>query len=715
MFVVVRTLRGAALLVAAILLGAADPPPPAPVIPHAETLFGMTFDDPYHWMENGGPAFDHWITAAGSYTRNMLDRIPGHAAVLRELRKLDDGETQVSSTVFVNGLYFALKRRPEDAAAKLYVKGADRAAESVLIDPARFDANGTRGGIDYWSVSPNARYVAYGVSLGGAEIGTLRVKEVATGTDLPEQIDRTRAARPSWMDDASFLYSRLPPPAPGAGQELLGGRVYLHNVGTDPTQDVAVFGPGLAAALDLPRGFYFRGLADPTSSMVVAEYDPGLTASARAVFTAQKSGLRSGSAFQKVAGLEDDIRGVVLHGDQIYLRTVHDAPRQRILRTSAIAPDLAHAAVVVPEGSGTISSFVPASDALYVQLREEGIGRVLRVPWNGTPQQVALPFDGATAALTANAATAGFVLRLQNWTHSPVVIAYDPEADVFTNTGIAPASRVSFDDIEWIEVRAPTPDSQFVPLSIVARRGAPRDGRHPVLMYVYGAYGVAVDPNFSPMRRAWFDRGGIYVVVHVRGSGGFGDEWHRAGKLENKPKSISDFVAAAEYLVKNYWANPDSIGALGASAGGVVVGGAISDRPDLFAAALVQVGLLNPLRLGQLPIGPSNVGEFGSTATEDGVRMLYAIDAYQRIRDGVEYPGVMISTALNDTRVLPWMPAKFAARLQAADSGPKPVLLRVEEAGGHSVGTREEAEQDVADTYTFLLWQEGVPGFQPEQ
>jgi prolyl oligopeptidase len=253
----------------------------------------------------------------------------------------------------------------------------------------------------------------------------------------------------------------------------------------------------------------------------------------------------------------------------------------------------------------------------------------------------------------------------------------------------------------------------MVPLSIVAPRGTARDGRQPALLIAYGAYGVSLDPAFSPLRRVWFDHGGIYVVAHVRGSGGFGDEWHRAGKLENKPNSIADFIAAAEYLERNGWASPGTLSAMGISAGGIVVGNAIADRPDLFSAALIDVGLLNSLRLEQLPIGPFNTGEFGSTETEEGVRMLYAIDAYQRLRDSVAYPGVIVATAHNDARISPWMPAKFAARLQATTTGPRPVSLRVEEAGGHSAGTREQAEGEIADYYSFMLWQAGVAGFQP--
>lgn len=705
-------LRHLAAAAAACALIAAGPPP-TPTVYHAETLFGMTVQDPYHWMEAGGPAFDKWLSAQGDYARATLDAIPGRPALLDQIRKLNGGETRVGITVRAGDVWIYSKTRPEDPVAKIFVRPVAGGAERVLIDPASFDANGQAANVDYWVASPDGRHLAYGVSLGGAEIGTLRIRDVVTGGDLPEAIDRTRTARPSWLDNDSFLYARLAAPPPGGAQTLTGARIYLHRLATDASADTAIFGPGLVAGYQIPNDYFVRGIASPDSSVVVGSYDAGLTASPQVVFTTAKAGLGPNSVWRQATTLDDGVRGVVLHADTLYLRTVRDAPLQRVVQTSAVHPDFASAATVVPESQGAIGGFVAASDALYVQLREDGVGSLVRVPWGGVPDRVTPPYEGSFMSLTASADERGVVLRMQGWTHSPAVFAYDPAEKRFTETGIAPPSPVSLDDIEAIDVRAPTEDGALVPMSILAARGAAHDGRHPALVYVYGAYGVALDPAFSPMRRAWFDRGGIYVLAHVRGSGGFGADWHRAGRLENKMNSVTDFIAAADYLVRNGWSSPGTLAAMGGSAGGIVVGGAIAARPELFSAALIEVGVVNALRLEQIPIGPFNIGEFGSTQTEEGVRMLLAIDAYQQLRDGVAYPGVLVTTGRNDSRVSPWMPAKFAARLQAATAGPRPVLLRVDEAGGHAVGTREAAEAEVADYYAFLLWQAGAAGFQP--
>jgi prolyl oligopeptidase len=711
-FISMTSLFRAICLSAAVALIAAGPPP-TPTVPHIDRMFGMTFSDPYQWMEKGGPRFDAWLSAQNAYTRATLDAVPGRAGLLAELERLSGGETQVSSAALAGGSFIYSKTRPQDAVAKIFARPVAGGPERLLIDPARLDADGQAAQLDYWSAAPDGRHIAYGVSLGGAETGTLHVMDVATGADLPEAMDRTRYARPNWIDAASFLYSRLPEPPPGQAQRLTGGQVFLHRLGTDVASDVPVFGPGLLPGTRLPAQFFYRGVASSQSPLVAGEYDAGLGNSAKTVFVADRAALGAGAAWRRLARQRDEVRGIVLHGDAIYVRSAMGAPRQRILRVAAADPDLAKATVVLAQGSGTIAAMTAAADALYVQLNEAGKGRLVRIPWGGEPEPIATPFEGAFMGLTATAAEPGVILRMQSWTHSQTVFRYDPATRRFTDTGIAPPSPVSFDDIEWTELHAPSFDGKQVPISIVAARGARRDGAPPLLMYAYGAYGVTLEPSFDVSRRAWFDHGGIYVAVHVRGSGGFGDDWHRAGRLADKRNSVNDFIAAADYLVHTGWTSPDTLSAWGGSAGGIVVGGAITARPHLFSAALIEVGLLNTLRLEQIPIGPFNTGEFGSTETEEGVRMLSAVDAYLHLRDHVAYPGVLVATGRNDARVSPWMPAKFAAKLQACDVGTRPDLLRVEDAGGHGGGTKAQAQQELADFYAFLLWQAGLPAFQP--
>ena len=690
----------------------ASGPPPAPRVDHTETLFGMTFNDPYFWMEAGGRTFDNWISEQANYSRGLLDSIPGRATLLAQLHSLNAEETYVGAVVSRGQQWIYSKLRPADSVAKIFTRPIAGGTERILIDPSQSDSAGLAARIDYWSVAPDGGHIAYGVSLGGSETGTLRIRSAKDGTDLPAEIDRTRYITPSWIDNDSFLYTRLPQPATGVAPSLTGGQVYRHRLGSDPATDVVVFGPGRIAGLDVPADYVFQGLTSPESDEIVGTYDAGLTSSPKAVFLTRKSTLGGPSAWRKVAGFEDNVRGVVLHGDMLYLRTAGDAPRQQVVRVSATAPEIANASIVLTENTGTIDGMVAAADALYVRLNEGGFGRLLRVPWGGVAEPVPTPFEGSFTGLSASPTVPGVVLQMQSWTHSASVFAYDPERRSFVDTGIAPPSPVPFDDIDSVTLYAPAADGVLIPLSILAPRTATRDGRHPVLMYAYGAYGVTIAPTFQAMRRAWLDRGGIWVVPHVRGSGGFGDEWSRAGRLGKKPNSVNDFIDSAEYLIRTGWASPGMLSAVGTSAGGIVIGGAIVARPELFSAAIINVGLVNPLRLEQIPIGAFNTREFGSTETEEGVRMLSAIDPYNQLREGVAYPGVLMATGLNDTRVSSWMPAKFAARLQAVTAGPRPVLLRVDKAGGHSFETKEQVEAALADAFTFLLWQAGAPEFQ---
>jgi prolyl oligopeptidase len=702
----------ALLSVAMLLIGAG--PPPAPRIEHVETLFGMTFDDPYFWMEAQGPDFKDWILAQADYTRHVLDSIPGRAPLLAQLHKLNAEQTYVGAVTRSGDRWIYSKLRPTDSTAKIFTRSISGGTERILIDPSQFNREGMAARVDYWSVAPDGRHIAYGVSLGGSETGILRIRVVESGADLPDQMDRTRYITPSWIDNDSFLYTRLPKPAVSGAQPLSGGQVHLHRLGSDPESDVVVFGPGRIADLNVQTDYFFQGLASPDSDEVVGIYNAGLTSSPRAVFITSKTALGGAPAWRRVAGFEDDIRGVVLHGDMLYLRTARDAARQRVIRVSAANPDIAHAATVLAEGVATIDGMVAAADALYVRRNQGGFGQLVRVPWGGAAEEVHAPFEGSFNGLSATSTIPGVVLRMESWARSPTVFAYDPGTQSFVDTGIAPPSPVNFDDCEWINLHVPASDGAQIPVSIFAgKRTAAGDGGHPTFMYAYGAYGVIVAPDFQPMRRAWLDRGGIWVVPHVRGSGGFGDEWYRAGRLGQKPNSVDDFIASAEYLIQTGWTSPSMLGAVGVSAGGIVIGGAITARPELFSAAIINVGLVNPLRLEHIPIGAFNTGEFGSPETEEGVRMLSAIDPYYQIRDGMAYPGVLMATALNDTRVSPWMPAKFDARLQAATASSRPVLLRVDKAGGHSFDTKAQFEAALADAYSFILWQAGVPEFQP--
>jgi prolyl oligopeptidase len=327
-------------------------------------------------------------------------------------------------------------------------------------------------------------------------------------------------------------------------------------------------------------------------------------------------------------------------------------------------------------------------------------------------ESIKLPFEGAIQSLVTNPTEAGAWLELVGWTKPPLWYSVNAKSTI-EDTRIVPPSPVDFSQIVSEEVKAKSADGTMVPLSIVHKRGIMMDGSNPTLLDGYGAYGITLDPAFRPTLLAFFERGGIYAVAHVRGGGEYGEDWHNAGRLMTKQHTIDDFIACAQYLIAQMYTSPARLAGQGTSAGGITIGGAITQRPDLFAAALIRVGDSDALRSELMASGPANIPEFGTVKQLDGFRALYAMDAYQHVKPNA-YPAVLLTTGANDPRVAPWQAAKMTARLQASTNSGKPVLLRVDYDAGHGMGsTKSQRDSELADELAFLFWQFGSPDFQP--
>jgi prolyl oligopeptidase len=336
-----------------------------------------------------------------------------------------------------------------------------------------------------------------------------------------------------------------------------------------------------------------------------------------------------------------------------------------------------------------------------------GLGRLRRVPLaGGEPEAIGLPFDGAIDDWGGEAASSELTLALTSWTVSPGLYRCDVASGAVTNTGWLPPAPADFSRIEAHEVFARSKDGTQVPLSIVHRNGVELDGNNPTLLLGYGSYGLSYEPFFRPAMLAWFERGGVWAISHLRGGGEYGKQWHEAGRLLNKQNTIDDFIACAEHLIEAGYTRPELLAGCGRSAGGVVAGGGFVQRPDLWGAMVFLVADTNALRSEFSEGGPANIPEFGSVTTEEGFRALLIIDSYNKVEEGVAYPAAFITTGVNDPRVPPWQAAKMAARLQAATSSGRPVLLRVDFGAGHGMGsTRSQTDLELADQLAFLLWQ----------
>jgi prolyl oligopeptidase len=545
------------------------------------------------------------------------------------------------------------------------------------------------------------------------------VLDTATGREVDKPIDRAQYGGIEWRPDGkSFFYNRLQKLTLGmpAIERYQKNRVYLHVIGADADMEQPVLGFGISplvkveAAADAPIV-----ITTANSKYAVGMIEHG-TRSELTLYVAPLASVgRPKTPWRKVCDVEDGVTGFAVRGNDVFLLTHKNAPRFEVIKTSLAKPNLATAETVVPPSEAVVNSLAVARDALYVRLHDGSIDRLLRVPFGGKPEQVSLPFAGSVLLAAANSRCDGTLLLMNTWTKAGQIYAYDSRTKKITNTGLQPLGRFDApDDMESVEVKVRGHDGAMIPLSIVYRRGIKLDGSNPTLLMGYGSYGFSQDPSFDPRRLAWFERGGVYAVAHVRGGGEYGYEWYKAGYQLTKPNTWKDFIACAEYLIHEKYTTPERLAGTGRSAGGILIGRVVTERPDLLAAAVSDVGCSDMLRMETMPNGVPNIPEFGTVKTEDGFKGLYEMSSYHHVADGTKYPAMMLTTGINDPRVESWESGKMAARLQAATVSGKPVLLRVDYESGHAVGTTKKQSQELAaDSWTFLLWQFGLPEFQP--
>ena len=701
-------------------------PPVAPVRNVVDDYFGTKVTDPYRYMENlKDPEVQAWLKAQNNYARSVLAGIPGRARLLARVKELDESASFRVWEVrrLPSGRLFYLKALSTEPVFKLYMRDGIAGPERILVDPERMAATGgPTYAIDYYTPSDDGRYVAYGVSPGGSNEAAMHVVDTTTGHDTGEIIDRAEFGEPiGWRADGrSFFYNRLRklPPDARPDEKYLQSKVYLHVVGTDPGKDVSVFGFGVSPIVKVEPPDISLAVTAPESRHVLGILQHGVR-NEITLYSAPLDSVRDpGTPWRRVCDVDDDVTAAALRDDDIYLLTHKNSSRFSVIHTRASNPDLAHADVVVPPGEAVLTDFRTARDALYVQAREGAVGRLLRIPYaaEAKPERVALPMDGSIWLLPPEPRIPGILFSLTGWTRATRIFAYDPSNQRVGETKLQPVG--SFDapqDIETVEAKARSADGTMVPLSIIYQRGLRLDGSNPTLLYGYGAYGISIDPYFDPQSLVWLERGGVYAVAHVRGGGEYGEDWHKAGQKLTKPNSWRDFIACAEYLIEKKYTSPSHLAGEGRSAGGALIGRVITERPDLFGAAISEVGDTDSLRTESMETGPANIPEFGTVRDPDGFRALYEMSAYSHVKDGTRYPAVMLFTGINDHNVAPWQPAKMAARLQAASTSAKPVLLRIDYEAGHGAGsTKAQRQEKLGDKWAFLLWQLGAPTIRPK-
>jgi prolyl oligopeptidase len=701
------------------LCGFGQAPPVAPVRNVVDDYFGTKVTDPYRWMEDmKSPEFQSWIKTQSDYTRSVIDSIPGRQKLLRSISEYASARTLVIDVQKYGGRYFYRKMEPNQDNYKLYMRDAKTGQERMLVDPERFKPANESGhyALDYISASLDGKYVAYGVSPGGSENSVLRIFDVDANRDLPEAIDRCQYPSPSWRaDNRSFFYNRLQKTGPGdpPTAKYLDSQEFLHTLGESPDRDVLVLDRRNAPGIPLVESDFPVVMYSPASPWLVALAVHGVQREFP-VYVARLSDFAGAKTkWKKIADDADEVTGLDLRGNDLYMLTHHQASRFKIIRVNMEHPDLGSAQTIVPAGEAVLVQHQVAEDGLYVQELDGGIGKLVRVGFDGgKPEPVQLPFEGAIGAFFADPREPGVIIETQSWVRPPMYLQVADDRRT-TDLQLIPKPNFDYSQLESIEVKAPAADGTLIPLSIVYKRGLTKDGAHPTVLQGYGCCGITLDPIFMPRFIPWLERGGIVATAHVRGGGEYGEDWHNAGRKLTKQNTIGDMIACAEYLVKEKYSSPARLAALGGSAGGITVGGALTQRPDLFAVILDMVGVSNALRFETSPNGPPNVPEFGSVKTEEGFKGLYAMDAYVHVKDRTPYPAVMLTTGVNDPRVDPWEAAKMTARLQAATSSGRPILLRVDFDAGHGFGSgKAQTNELLADELSFALWRFGDPEFQ---
>lgn len=697
---------------------AAGPAAPIATIENVtDTHWGVKVDDPYRYMEDqDDPEVVEWFKGQAEHTESVLDGLPMREEIYERLIELDRGAPYITYGVrrLANGDMFYMRRNASENLAKLYYHAADSDAARLLVDPENLGAEGEQHySLGSYMPSWDGSYVTYGLAQGGSELTTYHIMEVASGDAVDAPVDNIETAynRPMWTASGDgFFYSRrrdLSENAP-ATEIYKQTMVRYHELGTDPGEDPVIAAYERSDRLPLLDTDFPSVWLTPNSEHAVLKVKHGDN-NEISLFTAPVESLLSGDIpWVRISKEADFVTGFAVMGDDIYLLTAQDAPRYQLIKASLAAPDLDTADVVIAPGDMVLKDVVAAKDALYVDASQDGVNKVIRVAPDGSTKVLNTPRAGAGYISSASPEVDGILLYETSWIQGGVRYAYEPATGMFTDTGMIPVGK--FDNLEGFmakEVLVSSHDGTQVPLSILHRADLKMDGSNPTIVYGYGGYGISMEVFFSPTRLAWLERGGVYAIAHVRGGGEYGQEWHYAGRMATKPNTWLDLIACAEYLVDKGYTAPEHMAPMGGSAGGILAGRSITTRPDLFGAAVIEVGLLDTIRFETTTNGVPNIKELGTVTNEEGFKGLLAMSSYHHVREGVTYPATLLTHGYNDPRVNVWMSGKMAARLQAVNgaNGP-PVLLRVEFDSGHGIGsTREQELSKAADVYSFLFWQ----------
>lgn len=665
-----------------------------------EEQFGAKVADPYRWLENDvrvdGEVRD-WVSAQNRASEAYLAALPGREALEARMRRLYDyGRYSVPRKA--GGRYFYSYNSGLQNQSPLFVREGLTGRQRLLLDPNGFSADGATA-LAEWEPSPDGRHLLYAVQEGGSDWRTLRVLDVASGALLDEKIEWVKFSRLAWDGQGSgFFYSRFAAPEKGAEFQSLNEnhKVYYHRLGTPQSQDRLIYATPSRSKLG-----HAAEVTDDGAWLVITS-SQGTDERFELSVVDLRRPMEKWKARKLVAGLEHDWKLVGSRGDTLWLVTDKDAPRGRLVMLNAAQPR-AEPVEVVPQRGQTLAAGSMVGERIILAYMSDARIVAELVERDGRPVgEVPLPGIGTAAGFAGKAGDAETFFHFSGFTMPGTIYRYDTatnRAEKFAQPELA------FDPDDYVtqQMFYPSKDGTQVPMFVIRKKSLAVSGKAaPTLLYGYGGFNIALTPSFSPAKLAWMEQGGVLAIANLRGGGEYGKEWHDAGRLANKQNVFDDFIAAGEYLIAQGYTGKGQLAIEGRSNGGLLVGAVVNQRPDLFAAALPAVGVMDMLRFDRFTAGRYWVDDYGYPSREEDFRILLGYSPYHNIRDGADYPAILVSTADTDDRVVPGHSFKYAAALQAAHLGVRPRLIRIETRAGHGSGKpTDKVIEEYSDYYAF--------------
>ncbi|MET3038212.1 prolyl oligopeptidase family serine peptidase [Chryseobacterium sp. NRRL B-14859] len=691
--------------------------PKTPEKPVTDDFFGTKITDNYQWLEDlKSPEVKTWFKAESDYSHAIIDKIPNRDKLYKRMKEVQKmGGDSYSYARQRGNLYFYIKTKKNEKLSKLYTRDISTGKETLIFDPETYKKNAQ---ITYFSIDSKGSKIALLFSKAGGEICELKILDLKTKKILDDTLS------PLWSefnfeftpDDQSIVYTKMSTGDPNSNMLLKEMKAMLHQIGTSSDKDIVLASREANPELNmLTEQFPMIEFSDDYQYILL---NIGSTKSESPQFYAPYSALKDKKiTWKPIVKASDDITQTFIKGDQLFFLSHKNAPNYKIGVTSLSNPDFDHAKIIIPEGNAVITSMHNSKNYLFYSLNN-GITQDKYQIDLKTLAIKKVPLPGGINNSGALNARENDNLQCynSNWLTPGTFYEYNPEngkavkSTYFNGESSYPDYNALY-EVKEVEVKSH--DGTMVPLSIIYPKNMKMDGTTPAYITGYGGYGISSTPRFSGRLSVLLEQGVVLAIAHVRGGGEKGENWHKDGMKAKKPNTWKDFIACSEYLIdQNYTSSSKLIGN-GASMGGVLIGRAITERPDLYAVAIAEVGMTNVLRSQNSANGANQIPEVGSLKEPEDTKYLIEMDAQSKVKKGVKYPAVIVRTGMNDSRITPWEPAKFAAALQNSTSSGKPVLLYVNYENGHFTSDLDVVFKEYSDIFAFALWQVGHPKFQP--